>query len=152
MDPGKLPLLMNSFTNAQFSYCPLIRMFHDRNLHAEVNKIHERALIIVYKDTHANYEALLKLDNAVSVHQRNLQYLMTEMCKATNSLNPSFISELSKPRDLQYNLRSKNILEIPKVRTTSYGIETAQFIGQRLWQMLPPNVKASPSLIAFKKN
>ena len=60
-------------------------MFHDRNLNAKVNRIHERALRIVYKDTHADYEALLELDNAVSVHQRNLQYLMTKIYKTKTS-------------------------------------------------------------------
>ena len=59
--------------------------------------------------------------------------------------------ELFKPRDLQYNLRNKNTLDIPKVVTRSYGIETVQFIGQKLWQMLPPNVRGSPSLKAFRK-
>ena len=116
-------------------------MFHDRYLNTKLNKIHERALRIVYKDTHADYEALLKLDNAVSVHQRNLQYLMTEIYKTKSSLNPSFMKELFKPRDLQYNLRNKNTVHIPKVRTTSYGIETVQYSGQNLWQMLPPNVR-----------
>ena len=115
-------------------------MFHDRILNAKVNKIHERALRIVYKDTHANYEALFKLDNAESVHQRNQQYVMTEVYKTKNRLNPSFMRELLKPRDLQYNLRNNNTLEIPEVRTTSYGIDTVQFIGQKLWHMLPPNV------------
>ena len=94
MDPGKLRLLMNSFINAQFSHCPLIWIFHGRYVNTIVNKIHERALRIVYKDTHADYEALLKLDNAVSVHQRNLQYLTTEIYKAKDSLNPSFMKEL----------------------------------------------------------
>ena len=119
MDPGKLLLLMNSFINAQFSYCPLIWVSHDRYLNAKVNKIHEMALRIVYKNTHADYEALLNLDDAVSVHQRNLQYLMTEIYKTDDGLNPSFIKELSKPRDLRYNLRNKNTFDIPKVRTTS---------------------------------
>ena len=95
MDPGKLRLLMNSFINAHFSYCPLIWMFHDRYLNLKVNKIHERALRIVYKNTHADYEALLNLDNAVSIHQCNLQYLMTEIYKTENGLNLSFMRELS---------------------------------------------------------
>ena len=79
MDPGKLRLLMNSFLNVQFSHCPLIWMFHDIYLNAKMNKIHESALRIVYKNTHADYEAFLNLDNAVSVHQCNLQYLMAEI-------------------------------------------------------------------------
>ena len=133
---------MNSFINAQFSYCPLLWMLHDRYLNAKVYKIHERALRIVYKNTHADYEHLLNLDNAVSVHQRNLQYLMTEIYKTKNGRNPSFMRELFKPRDLRYNLRNKNTLDIPKVRTTSYGIETVQFINRKLWQMLPPMSKS----------
>ena len=65
-------------SNEQLHKCtiqllPLIWMIHDRYLTTKLNKIHERALGIVYKDTHADYEALLKLDNAMSVHQRNLQ-------------------------------------------------------------------------------
>ena len=40
MDAGKLSLLMNSLINAQFSYCLLVWMFHDRNLNAKVSKIH----------------------------------------------------------------------------------------------------------------
>ena len=79
MDPDKLRLLMISFTKSHFSYCPLIWMFHDRALNATVNKIQERALRIVYKNSHAGYETLLKLDNAVPIHQRNLQYLMIEI-------------------------------------------------------------------------
>ena len=79
MGSDKLRLLTNSYIKAQFSYCPLIWMFHDRCLNAKVNKIHEKALRIVYKDTHADYEALLTLDNAVSIHQCNLQYLMIEI-------------------------------------------------------------------------
>ena len=133
MDAGKLRLLMNSLINAQFSYCLLVWMFHDRNLNAKVNKIHQRALRIVCKGTHIDYEALLQPDKAMSVHQRNLQYLMTKIYKTKNSQNPSFIKELLKARDLQHNLRNKNTLAITKVRTISYGIETVQLIGQKLW-------------------
>ena len=55
-------------------------------------------------------KALLKLDIAVSVHQRNLRYLMTEIYKTKSSLNPSFMKELFKPRDLQYILGNKLLL------------------------------------------
>ena len=81
MDHDKLQLLMNNFIKSHVSYCLLIWMFHDRGLNSKVNKIQERALRIVYKDSHADYETLLKLDNAVSIHQRNLQYLMIEIHK-----------------------------------------------------------------------
>ena len=48
-------------------------------------------------------------------------------------------------------LEIKILFHIPKAKTTSYGIETVQYIGQKLWQMQPPNVREFPSLKAFKK-
>ena len=151
MNPDKLRLLMNSFIKSQFSYCPLIWMFHDRGLNAKVNKIQERTLRIVYKNSHADYESLLKLDNTVPIHQRNLQYLMIEIYKTKKSLNPSFMGEIFEARDVQYDLRNKNNLGIPNAKTTSYGIETVRYLGQKLWQTLPHNVRESQSLTAFKK-
>ena len=151
VNPDKLRLLMNSFIKSQFSYCPLIWMFHDMGLNAKVNKIQERALRIVYKNSHADYESLLKLDNAVSIHQRNLQYLMIEIYKTKKSLNPSFMSEIFEARDVQYDLRNKSTLGIPNAKTTSYGIETVRYLGQKLWQTLPHSVRESQSLTAFKK-
>ena len=126
-------------------------MFHDRALNAKVKKIQERALRIVYKNSHADYETLLKLDNAVPVHQRKLQYLMIDLYKTKNSLDPSFMSEIFEARDVQYDLRNKNTLGIPNARTTSYGIETVRYLGQKLWQILPRSIRESQSLTAFKK-
>ena len=64
MEPEKLKLLMKAFVMSQSSYCSLIWMFHNRNL----NKIHERALRIAYKDNVSNYENLLAMDNLMAVH------------------------------------------------------------------------------------
>ena len=146
MGSDKLRLLMNSFIKAQFSYCPLIWMFHDRCLNGKVNKIHETARRIVYKESLADYEALLTLDNAVSIHQHNLQYLMIEIYKTKHKLNPSFMSEIFETRNIHYDLRNKNNLCIPKARTTSYGIETVGYLGQKLWQTLPHSIRESQSL------
>ena len=67
------------------------------------------------------------------------------------SLNPSFMSEIFEARDVQYDLRNKNTLGIPNAKTTSYGIETVRYLGQKLWQTIPHSVRESQSLTAFKK-
>ena len=48
MDLNKRRNLMKAFITSQFSYCPLIWMFHSRNLNNKINRIHERALRLVY--------------------------------------------------------------------------------------------------------
>ena len=44
-------VLMKSFIESQFGYCPLIWMFHGRGVNNKINHFHERSLLIVYKVT-----------------------------------------------------------------------------------------------------
>ena len=62
---------------SQFNYCPLIWMFHNTALNNRTNKIHERALRLVYQNKSLSFSELLELDNAVTIPQRNLQVLVT---------------------------------------------------------------------------
>ena len=47
----KRKLIMRTFIESQFNYCPLVWMFHNRTLNNKINKLHERALRIVYRTT-----------------------------------------------------------------------------------------------------
>ena len=73
MDFEKRRSLMKAFVISQFNYCPLIWMFHNRTLNNRINKIHERGLRLVYQNKNLPFSELLELDNAVTIHQRNLQ-------------------------------------------------------------------------------
>ena len=53
-------IIMKSFIESQFGYCPLVWMFHSRSLNNRINHIHERALRIVYKDYYSSFEELLE--------------------------------------------------------------------------------------------
>ena len=46
----KRHILMTVFITSQFSYCPLVWMFHSSTQNNGINKIHEKALILIYKD------------------------------------------------------------------------------------------------------
>ena len=50
MDLAKRKSLTKVFITTQLNYCPLIWMFHSRQLNDRINKIQERALRLVYKD------------------------------------------------------------------------------------------------------
>ena len=59
---------------------------HNRNTLRQVNRIHERALQIVYMDKNLTFEDLLKISGSVSIQNRNLQQLAVEICEAVNYL------------------------------------------------------------------
>ena len=135
---------------SQFNYCPLVWMFHDRKLNNKINKMHLRALRIAYRDYESDFGTLLKRDNSVTVHQRNLQLLMVEIYKTKVNLNPEFMKDIFVTNDVPYSLRSGNGLLQPSARTTNFGIETTPFIGHKLWQTLPNEIKTASSLAVFK--
>ena len=60
IDPIKSEILMNSFIRSQFNYCPLVWMFHDRATNSKLNRIHERPLRLVCKDSESELEKLKK--------------------------------------------------------------------------------------------
>ena len=150
MDQKKLRNLMRASITSQFQYCPLIWMFHSRQLNQKINKIQERALRITYKDTESTFSELLQ-DCAVTIHTKNLQILMTEMYKTKNGLNPSFMQEIIRENATHYNLRNNNEFTQPRVRSVINGTESVRFKGPQLWQTLPPTIRNSETLFRFKK-
>ena len=81
--------LMNSFIRSQLNYCPLVWMFADRATNLMLNRILERALRLVCKDSESEIERLKK--KYVPIHKHNLQLLMIEIFKTKINLNPTFM-------------------------------------------------------------
>ena len=108
MNQDKLRLIMKSFIESQFSYCPLVWMFHSRSLNNRINRLHERGLRLVYKDSHLTFDELLQKDNSFTIHHRNLQKLATEMYKIHNNLSPPLMDTIFPEREIPYDFRNKN--------------------------------------------
>ena len=49
-----------------------------------------------------------------------------------------------------YNLRRNDVLSIPKVKTTNYGIKSISFLGPKIWNSLPNEIKSSRKANQFK--
>ena len=144
--------LMKAFVISQFNYCPLIWMFHNRALNNRINKIHERALRLVYQNKNLSFSELLELDNAVTIHQRNLQVLVTEIFKVKNNLSPEIMKQVFDFQEPYYNLRSETSqFRRENIKTTHYGIQSVKFLGPKIWAMVPQNIKKCKSLQEFKK-
>ena len=140
---------MSAFIESQFGYCPLVWMFHSRTLNNRINRLHERALGLVYKDPHLTFEELLRKDNSFCIHHRNLQKLATEMYKVRNNLPPTSMKHVFPDREIPYNLQNLNPFQ-SNVSTVFNGTETVAFRGPKIWAIVP-DMKNSLSLIQFKE-
>ena len=91
-------IIMNAFITSQFGYRPLIWMCHSRKIHRQIDKIHERALRIVYMDNVSSFDELLVKSKSVSIHTRNLQHLAIEIYKALHNLSSFLMSEIFRTK------------------------------------------------------
>ena len=105
----------------EFGYCPLVWMFHSRKLNSRVNKLHERALRIVYQDCASSFTKLLEKDNLTNILNRNIQLLAIKLFKVKNGLSPPFMNEIFvENAQHYYDLRKKlNLRETMLKRYTT---------------------------------
>ena len=100
----KRRMIMKAFITSKFGYCSLVWIFHSRKLNSRLNKLHERALRIVYQDCASSFTELLEKDNSTTIHNRNIQLLATELFKVKNGLSPPFMNKIFV-ENVQQNLR-----------------------------------------------
>ena len=141
MSNDKLRLLMQAFINSQFGYCPLIWMFHSRQLNNHINRIHKRALQTVYNAKTSTFEELLTKDNSVLIHHKHLQCLAIEIYKWLHKLSPKIMNNLFQNNS---NVYSEN------VRTVYYGTETVRF--RALGELAPKEIQQSRNLLELKRS
>ena len=84
---------------------------------------------MIYNDKRSSFEDLLKKDNSVSIHHKNLQALATETFKVYNKTSPERMQEIFTIKEQgEYNLRNQADFVVP-------------FIGPKKWESLPQDLK-----------
>ena len=151
MSTEKRCTLFKPFVVSQFNYCPLVWMFHPKELNNRINSLHEKGLRLTYQNRNLSFDKLLKLDKSASIHYRNLQYLLTERYKVKIVLSPPIMNDiLTLDQNAFYNLRSGVTVTIRNISTNKFDFETITTIGAVLWRNLPNDIKKSDSLNIFK--
>ena len=132
MNLEKKKIVMNSFFNAQFNYCPLIWMLHSRKNNNKIKYLHERCLRLFYSDKKSSYENPLEKDHSVSIHHKNIQALAIEMFKVKNKLCPEITSNIFMERtNNHYNLRNPSYFITPQVNSVYHEQKVYHILDQR---------------------
>ena len=138
LDFNQRKLLMNAFITSQFSYAPVVWMFHSGKQNHHINCIHERALRVVHKDYISSFDELLEKYNSLRIHYRKM---VTEIFNAKMNLGPEIMKQVFEIVEGSDALRNELKLKSRKIHSVRYGIETASFIVARVWSRLPSDLK-----------
>ena len=142
MGLSKKKKLVSSFFNSQFNCCPLIWMFH---------RLNERCLRLLYGDKWSSFEKLLEQDKSVTIHTKNLQILATEMSKVYRNISPPISSKIFHRCNINYNLQINSAFAMPNVKSVFHGSERISYLGPKIWDIVPLELKELTSVVAFKK-
>ena len=145
----KAKVLYNAFIISQFNYAPIIWMFCKKKQYKKLQKIHHKALKVVFGNEES-YEELLEMNNEVSIHQKHLRALICEVFKSLNNTNPEFMWSYFIFKNVTYNFRSGPLLKLPNAKSTYYGINSVLFRACLLWNGLPQSIKGSGSIYELK--
>ena len=116
--------------DSQFNYAPLLRTFRRKTRNSKIEKIHHNTLKVIY-ESNDTYDNLLLQRNTVSLHQRHLRFLMTEINKSTSQLNSEFICSYFTNKDVHYSVRKDPTLALPK--TCSFTMVQMLLIFGIMW-------------------
>ena len=107
---------------------------HSRNNKRKIDNLRKRCLRII------------------SIHERNVQILATEMYKVSNDFSPPHMNEVFEVRNEHpYNLRQSSQFFRYFVKLVYRGTENLSYLGPKIWDT-PPNIyKNIEDLHKFKK-
>ena len=103
----------------------------------------------MYNDKQSSFNELLEKDGSVSIHERNLQVLATEMHKISNGLSTPLMKDIFPINRNPYNLRQNSQFSRPRINTVYHGTESISNLGPKIWDLVPSNQKEISELDKF---
>ena len=65
-------------------------------------------------------------------------------------LSPEILREIFVSKTSSYSLRRNDTFEKPKVHSVYHGTESLSFLGPKIWDLVPGELKQSETLYSFK--
>ena len=87
----------------------------------------------------------------MSIHQKNLQILATEIDKTKNDLGPKIVKDTFHFIQKPYNLRNDPELQRRRNRTVYFGTESISSLAPKIWELIPSDIWRANSLGKFKE-
>ena len=143
--------IYNYFITPHYNYCAKTWHFCSKSSLNKLEKVNERAIHFVFKDKNTPYCDLLKQLGRATLAEEQAHKILGTLFKTLHGPCPVSIRDLIQRKISANNLRGKDILKLPKVNTTKYGLKLCRYYGSKLWNSQPGSVKSLTTYAAFRK-
>ena len=142
--------ICHSFILSNFNCCPLAWHFWSKANTIKLEKLQVRALRFIYEDYNSTYEELLHIAKVPSLQIRRMCTMALECFKILHKLSPPCLNDVVVLKNSKYSFRYSNIVEIPRVKTTTYGKNSFKYTAAALWNDLPDDFRKIANFNQFK--
>ena len=142
--------LYNAYLLPHLTYYSIIWHYCGQRNSEKLEKLHQRTLRFIYNDRESTYEELLSCINHLILFNRKIHDILILIYKALRGLSPEYISKLFTFRNCNKDLRGIDILSVPRVNTTRFGLHSVSYHGCKLWNSRLNNIRAIPDISKFK--
>ena len=117
-------------------------MFHSKQINHKKNKLHERALSIVFNDNFSSFEEPLSKDKSVTVHlswkkSPNICYLY----KILNGLSQDFMQDIFETKNNCCNTFNAPAFSSRNIKTVRYGLQIISYMAPKIWDLVPKEMR-----------
>ncbi len=142
--------IYQAFILTNFNYCPVVWMLCGQGNVKKMEHIQLKALRFVFNDCTSSYAELLKKSEQTSISIHLIRSLAIEVYKCINEIAPEYLCTLLTMHNIPYDLRDDNRLTQKKFGTITYGKRSFVYLGPKLRNTMPLEIKNATSLQNFK--
>ena len=105
--------------------------------------------MVVLKDHSSSYKVLLEKAKVPTLYVSRIKSIAIETFKCIHKLNPKFLHSLLTIHDTGYGLRDEMKIQPPRVRSTTYGLNSFRYEASIIWNKIPYEIRKVDSLHVF---
>ena len=110
-------------------------MYHTRENNRKIYRLQESCLRTIHNDQQSSCNEVLEKYGSVSIQERNLQVLATEMYKISNGPPMALMKDLFPVNRNPYILRQNSQFSRPRINTVYHGTESISNLGSKIWEI-----------------
>ena len=116
-----------------------------------INKAHEKGQRLTYRDETKDFEQILRQQNEITIYQRNLWFLVTELYKIVNGIAPPTMNPFFQFRCNTCNIKNFQDIFTGNRKNIKYCTETVTYRAPFLWVNLHIKHKSASPLMDLNK-
>ena len=117
----------HAFILSNFNFCPLIWHFCSNTNSDKLRKVHFRALKFIFQDFNSSYDILLQKAGTTILHLSRMRNLALQTFEIVYGDSLPFLQDFIVKNDTSYNFRYTNLLELPRPKSTGFGINSFRY-------------------------